>query len=278
MRYTTVNYLKSCGFKRPLSDDEILRIIENMSRFVNTMTNQIFQPVRKTITNIALEEWSKIISIPDRLPIIEIESINYRIEGHHEIFELLPDSYIVRNRYIELVDYLHTHYLEQELLISLGSDYLRYRFNVSGVFGWIEKKEQPFVTATEEDLVNGQTSLKLASVEELYPKDFINIGNITILIDNVDYQNNTITFDPIQTSKTVSSGTKAISYGKIIPDIEYCTVQLCLASKRIENIGGRILYEKTDRYAYKSSYSVTGIAIVDQILSNYQAPYYVGFV
>ncbi|MBZ4649186.1 hypothetical protein [Thermosipho sp. (in: thermotogales)] len=279
MRYTTVQTLLANGFKRTTDSKKIIEIIQNYSNFINSITGQYFYPKQKIISNIVLDEWSRIIVAPDKIPIVKINNIIYKIDNSDIQYILSPNEYIQYERYIELEHLFQIHDIETEILIALGSSYPRFRFTLDGIFGWINKKDIPFETIIIEDFDSSKSSLKLESVDDISPKDFLTIDKYTFLVDTVDYINKVVTFDPVIVSKTVPSGTKAVSYGSIIPDIEYCAIQLCKASAKLENnYGGRILYEKTDRYAVKTTLSISGISNVDMILSNYQPPLYVGFV
>lgn len=276
MRYTTISSLQQRGFKRYTNTDDIIRVIEDYSRKVNLLTEQLFMPIHLIERYIKVDNWSRLINTKNK--IIAINSISYKADGSDTVYTVDESNYIPYDSYIELGTGLQSFDYETELSLVFGANYVRYRFNVDGIFGWIEKKQEPFQTTLTQDLVSNATSLTLSDVSELEPKDFLTIGKLNILIDTVDYNTNTITFDKLPTLKTVNSGTSCISYGKLLPDIERATILLCLASKKIEALGGRLKSERTDRYSYSlETGSISGVAEVDQILANYQAPVYVGF-
>lgn len=271
MRYTTISSLKAKGFKRFVEDAKIIKVIEDYSRIINIYTEQLFLPIHKVVSNIPLEEWSKIIHSPDKLPIILINSIMYRTKSSsNQVLD--PLEYYIFKRYIEFEKDFHIFSTEQALLTALDINPLIYRFTIDGVFGWINNNQQPIVVEILTAINPETKTATLSNVENFNTGDILTVGNKNIIIDTIDYVTKVITFDPLYTAP-IPEHTQAICYGSILPDIKLACERLCLASKKLESImGGRIISEHTDRYSYRAIATTTGIAEVDVILSNYSMP------
>lgn len=278
-RYTTVDSLIKRGFKRFSDPADIMRTIEDYSSLIDAYTDQYFGPRRLKFSNIIMSDWSKIIDLPQRIPIIHIDKIEYSGTRSNNFITLSSEDYFAQQRKIILSKGLYHQSPELELQSSIDGRYPSFKFNVDGIFGWVEERDF-FETTCNHQINQQSTSAVLESTEGIYPKDYILINDkYQILVDTVDDATQTITFDAIRDIKTIASGSKFVVYGKLLKDIETAAIQLCMASKKLEShIGGRIKYEKIDRYSYVNELTTTGVATVDQILSSYQAPLYVGFV
>ena len=277
-RYTTVDTLLKKGFRRFDNRDRIVSLIEEYSTIVNMYTDQVFCPTKLYHENIVLDNYNNIVDFPQRLPILDILKLQYTIGNYNDKVSLNSMDYIIDKRNLIVKRNFVNYNEEDQLRLSFGINMNKVRFNVEGIFGWIEKYPRPVEVITASEFDSDCDTLQLEDTSNIYPKDFLVLGNYCVLVDSVDDSTNEIKFDPIERSKTVATGSKGTVYGKLLPDIELATIKLCMLSSKLEkHVGGRIKYEKTDRYAYVSEVTTTGIADVDNILSNYQAPLYVGY-
>lgn len=271
-RYTTVSKLLLEGINRNLGVSKITTLIETYSRFFNMVTNQIFFP-KRIVSKQFYAELNKFIT-PDSLPIIHVNSFSKILDSDSKQVLTKDVDYFINNeqRFIELNNYA-VNDVEDNLLDLFYKKAKRDYYELDAILGWIDKKDEIVTITTSEDLTNTKDSLILNDVSKLRPRDILTFPEFNLLIDTVDYDTNTITFDILSNIKTIRSGTEVKCYGSLLNLVEDGIVRLCLNYRKLnKHVGGRILLETIDQYQVKSTGTLTGIFDVDLIVEKFQPP------
>jgi hypothetical protein len=155
---------------------------------------------------------------------------------------------------------------------------------IDGVLGWIEEAKE-VETTTTQDLVNGATSLDVASVSGFQEKDVIIINGVRRIISRIE--GNTFYFETLRLRETILAGATVVTYGRV-PSLIERALALIIKSQvemRLNNTEiprALIVSEKTDTYSYKLRANgnwgdLLGSREAEQIISNFLPPPYVGF-
>ncbi|MEW6556025.1 MAG: hypothetical protein AB1349_01570 [Elusimicrobiota bacterium] len=271
--YTTISRLRNEGISVQELDDQRARdIIELMSLYINSLTDQWFTPVEDTVSLDGNNTSS--IFLRNLIPIIKVK----RLCVSDEVIE--PEKYQIDWRRIRL---LEGHFPEGRLNIE-----------IEGVFGWLEnQKEQSALLQSE--IITGSVEAILDSVEGFNVRDivdFIDTKNhgIRIIINEIDVQSRKLKFDSVRVTLKIEPGAKVISYGTVPKLIERACMLLVINNKEKINsaewsekkFSGLLKRETVDNYSWEifqeAAGMITSDPLTDEILGNYCPPPTVEFI
>jgi len=296
--YTSVARLRSEGLTAAdLSDALAIQRISLISRMINRITGQYFQPVWYEALKLSGRD-SPLIFLPDLEPIIKIVELALTPKGYDpEILE--EDDYVLHSeRFIARIASTVGR-VAQLASANWVEGYSNYTFK--GYAGWLEDVKEVEANIVTADLVQDAEEIEVDDASNFDEGDFVVVvsgdDRFGALLNSVDYGDNKFGIDKAQTKgKTYPIDADVITFGKVpIPIVWACTRMVVNQSALLIPDGGEIpdpafesklKTEKTDNYSYTlfsprelmaesgsiAAGDFTGDPGVDMVLATFTAP------
>jgi len=309
--YTTLKRLEDEGIKdaSPTDDDKFRRLIRTFSNLINTLTDQVFQPLTETI----LVDGNKtsVITHTKLHPILKKGTIRILSTGPSSPANLplqsisFPRRSIITNSSTTLAD-------GDTVIGGPGDRILELKFgqfpdgrkNISfpGTFGRMERVPEITATTTTE-ITKTTTAITVGAGEAInlrpgFTIDILDSLGVSVraIIASMSYASNTITIEPsgeeaLPDDLSVASGATLTSFGRVPREIERVLLRIIQLNK--EDLGastgssapsvpgGPIKREEVDSYSIEyfqsgdesaRAIAVTVDEMVTKILDEFTAP------
>ena len=298
-QYSCSTYLAADGVDiAALTADETRALIASVSDYIETLTDQRFNPIVDTSRGFE-GRGRRIAYEPQVLPIIEVTSvaINYgRVDDRHgtAFMSSLPDDNVKRVLHaiggtgtLTSSDFV----VQKRFIERIGADFPTgpLAITVDGVFGWLEPMRAKVQTESSEQLVSDATQLAVDSSVGFKAGDVALIGDDLYVIVTSVPDGVTIRFDSVGTlAATKAIDTKVKTWGAVPRGIRDLTSHIAHQfineeQARLDGEGGvdpaRIRKESVDRYMYELFPSgqmaggwVTGSLRHDMTVRRYSRP------
>lgn len=294
-RYATVQDLRDRGITvAQLSDDDAVDALDEVSRWVEEYTQQIFYPLSETVYIDG--QLHRLLHHPDLFPILSDEdditvteqvtrsrdrTSEYVIVG--DTYELDTDDFSLRTRHPR-------RYIDKTAgAWNEGS----HNYAITATWGWMSPVYKTEYTIAS-DFETDDTELELTSVAGLRKKDVGVLEDGTVLIvTDVDKVTKTATVEgsDLQLTSPASAGQTFTRWGRVPQGIRDFVVEAIYqntAGSSGSGSCGWIRRERTDTYEYEKFTPdqlgmdgggwFTGNLMIDQGLTQYRKPMYIGVV
>jgi len=300
--YTSIARLRAEGMDETRYPDESLlrRRILMLSKMINRITNQYFQPVYDAEQRMSGRD-SALLYLSKKVPILQIDEINFHPEG--STADVIDSDYYV----IHLERFFARqagYYLRGDASLSTGTweeGFENYTFK--GWSGWLEDRRE-LTISIDTDLVQDDEEVSVPDATGFVEGDFIvvidsvNSNRFGTLINAVDYGTNKIAIDKAQTRGITypSATSNVLTFGRVPDSIVWACTRMVVNEAALlvpENgdpvdpdFESRLKSEKTDNYSYTMFSpkdmnvdsgqlplgTFTGDPKVDMVLATYVAP------
>jgi hypothetical protein len=306
--YTTLAEVRAQGLPDTAVDDAaVLSAIRKVSKKINELTNQWFQPIEMRVR---LNPNLSIVYLPNRIPIIHVFGVYEGIDDRDDV-AIPAESYVVDGRHVEKRSGLffdvrgsRVHRLtirDKEFGDVDFPDYSK-AVRLDGSFGWLDRTK--FIQTTAFAAASaGDSDLVVSSIEDLSVRDIVSVRkpggeafeSRNHWITAIDSGSDTLTLFP-DLEFDVGVDNEVYCYGQVPDRIEEACLKIMAATapwQSIFNATGApvvtppatsIVEEKTDNYHYKTrgafsgsgsnlpEVSPSGSREADEILTHFLAP------